>query len=356
MAKQVCDFFLGANTPKGFVSLFPSLCAEDPRLFISAIKSGPGCGKSTFLAQILDWEGEDRTERFFCSSDPDSLDGVLRHGRHLAVLDGTAPHVYDPDFPGVQGAYIGFPPFLQPEALRAKRTQLESLSHRSKALYTQAYRMLSAVQLLEQRIQEQLLPLVSPQRLLRRAAGIAGRELHRQTGSAPGIQRFRFLDGVTPKGPIFLRSTVEAMASRIYLLEDRCGLAGGMLELLRDRALAQGWEVYTCLSPRDPARILHLILPGLNLAFVTEDGTRMGEASVYRRIRINAYVPPESLRPLRGKLRLLTQIRDSLMEDVVRELAAAHSLHDEIEALYRPHLDIPALCQLSEAFRLEHQG
>ena len=44
-------FFLGANTPRGFVSLVPEL-AREPGLRLSALKAGPGCGKSTFLRSL----------------------------------------------------------------------------------------------------------------------------------------------------------------------------------------------------------------------------------------------------------------------------------------------------------------
>lgn len=354
MEKQVCDFFLGANTPQGFVSLFPQLAEEDASFYISAIKSGPGCGKSTFLRQIADWDGSGRVERFFCSSDPDSLDGVLRHDDHLAVLDGTAPHVYDPPFPGVQGGYITLPAFLDPAGLAGKRSRLEQLSRRSKEHYAQAYRLLGAAALLEERMQTQLRPLSSPQRLLRRAAGIASREVPKRAPGGVGIKRLRFLDGMTPQGPIFLRNTVSALADRVYLLEDRCGLSAEMLSFLCDQALAQGCEVYACLNPQNPATILHLLLPGLGLAFITEDGTRMPDAEVYRRIRIDAYLPPEALRPIRGKLRLLMQLRTSILEDAAAELSAAHSLHDEIEGIYRPHLDILALSRLAGDFRAQN--
>ena len=124
-------FFLGANTPRGFLSLFPCL-AEEPGLRLSPLKTGPGCGKSTFLRSVADWEEPRRTELFYCSSDPSSLDGVLLHSRNLAVLDGTAPHLYDPPLPGAQGEYLLFPPFLDAAGLAAKRQTAETPSKQTR--------------------------------------------------------------------------------------------------------------------------------------------------------------------------------------------------------------------------------
>ena len=51
----------------------------------------------------------------------------------------------------------------------------------------------------------------------------------------------------------------------------------------------------------------------------------------------------EALRQLRGEVRLLNKIEQSLLEDAVEELRRTKGLHDRLEALYRPHLDFPAL-------------
>ena len=71
------QFFAGSNTPYGFYSLFHYIPGQgDRRLII--IKGGPGTGKSTLMKGIgrraLE-QGFD-IEQFYCSSDPNSLDGL----------------------------------------------------------------------------------------------------------------------------------------------------------------------------------------------------------------------------------------------------------------------------------------
>ena len=96
---MVLRFFLGANSGEGFFSLYPQLCREEARR-IFVIKSGPGSGKSTAMRTLAKALG-DAQEEILCSSDPASLDGVVFPD--LALLDGTAPHVTEPDFPGAGG-------------------------------------------------------------------------------------------------------------------------------------------------------------------------------------------------------------------------------------------------------------
>ena len=45
-------FFLGSNSPQGFVSRFDQLDCGDPQWHTFIIKGGPGCGKSTFMKTI----------------------------------------------------------------------------------------------------------------------------------------------------------------------------------------------------------------------------------------------------------------------------------------------------------------
>ena len=92
-------FFLGANSCEGFVSLYPQLQKEaSRRLYV--IKGGPGCGKATCIRALSEGLGG-AEEYIHCSSDPDSLDGAVLSD--LVLLDGTAPHVFEPCSPAATG-------------------------------------------------------------------------------------------------------------------------------------------------------------------------------------------------------------------------------------------------------------
>ena len=89
-------FYLGAQTPFGFVSQYADWA--DPkrlnRLYI--IKGSPGNGKSGFMrriAQKLSEKGYEY-ETILCSGDAKSADGVFFPALRTAFVDGTAPHVW----------------------------------------------------------------------------------------------------------------------------------------------------------------------------------------------------------------------------------------------------------------------
>ena len=313
-------FFLGANTKDGFFSLYPAL-RHEPGRRIFAVKGGPGSGKSTCIRALSSLLGG-ADEEILCSSDPDSLDGAIFSD--LALLDGTAPHVFEPEFPGCDGEYPFMPPPLAPAELAEKRDALAALG---------------AAALTREQRRQAVLPLFPGEKAEKRALGLARRLL--STGSAPRL-RLRFLDGITPKGRLFLDDTAAACASRIVALEDRFGLAQPMLERLRDEALARDLTVFVCLDPLEPQRVRHLLLPELSLAFVTDDGDLPASLSVNRVIRVDAMLPREAMRPLRNRLRRLEQTERALLDEAVRHIACAHAFHDRIEAIFRPHMDFSA--------------
>jgi MoxR-like ATPase len=105
MEKKSCKIrhlFPGGNTTKGFYSYYDYILGQQEATKIICLKGGPGVGKSTYMKRIgkvMEEEGFD-IEYMHCSSDPNSLDGVVITDIKVALLDGTAPHVVDPKNPG----------------------------------------------------------------------------------------------------------------------------------------------------------------------------------------------------------------------------------------------------------------
>ena len=92
------EYFLGANSPAGFYSLYDHLLPPEQARAIYILKGGPGCGKSTLMRKIGVWAEEAglETEYILCSGDPDSLDALILPSKAVAIVDGTAPHVVVP--------------------------------------------------------------------------------------------------------------------------------------------------------------------------------------------------------------------------------------------------------------------
>lgn len=84
--------FPGGNTSKGFFSFYDHIIPTDSRKIFS-IKGGPGVGKSSMMKAVAHRfieQGLD-VEMHYCSSDNNSLDGVVIEKANIALIDGTAP-------------------------------------------------------------------------------------------------------------------------------------------------------------------------------------------------------------------------------------------------------------------------
>jgi GTPase SAR1 family protein len=91
---EIRKVFPGGNTSCGFYSFYEFILPQEEAAKIFVIKGGPGVGKSTFMKRI----GDEMIKRGYdieyhqCSSDNDSLDGVVIPALRVALIDGTAPH------------------------------------------------------------------------------------------------------------------------------------------------------------------------------------------------------------------------------------------------------------------------
>ena len=143
---QSLSFFLGANTPKGFYSLFDELYRQDASFRLHILKGGPGTGKSSFMKRIAD-AAEARgiaCARIFCSADPGSLDAVILPALHTAVADGTSPHVLEPKYPGVRETLIDLGAFRDDGRLCEHAREVIELTDENKRLHKRATAFLNA--------------------------------------------------------------------------------------------------------------------------------------------------------------------------------------------------------------------
>ena len=138
-------YFLGANSAQGFYSCYDSFCPPEDGNFLWVIKGGPGCGKSSFMRKLgQNAEGKGYcVEYVVCSGDPDSLDGIYIPDLKLGYVDGTAPHVQEPAYPAVRGAYLNLGEFYDTDALAEKADAIIAVQKQYRGYYREAYRLLA---------------------------------------------------------------------------------------------------------------------------------------------------------------------------------------------------------------------
>ncbi len=350
-------YFLGANTPLGFYSFYEQWIDERQAAAFYILKGGPGCGKSTLMKRVgeaIEAEGL-AVEYILCSGDPDSLDGIYIPARGIGIVDGTAPHVIEPAYPGVTGHYVNLGAYYARAELAAHREALVALTQRYQRHYAAAYHCFRTAREVRRHEEAAFLTPSACAKAEKRAKGILSREAKRKKERRGRVTE-RFLSGLCAQGPLLLLETIYGQAKRVYELQESCGLAPEMLRVLEAGLLEAGYDIISAPAAEDPEQLAHILIPELSLAFVTSYPGRRLEQRPYRRIRMDSMAEKELLQARRGKLRLAGRIADRLLADGVEELKAAKALHDEMEALYRAHTDFRGIDRQTEALLAEIRG
>ncbi|MCL2843209.1 MAG: hypothetical protein FWE28_07050 [Oscillospiraceae bacterium] len=347
---KTTHFFLGANAPTGFYSLYDQLAdpVTDERLYI--VKGGSGCGKSSFMKAIakgLTDAGLD-VEHIHCSADPDSIDAIYIPAHKTAYVDGTAPHIIEPAYMAVFEQYLNLGRFYNAAALRPSKENVMNLVRTYKTLYSRAYDCIAAADNVMVEATDLVVDTSVIAAIKKRTRGIISREIGKKRNNTPGRARRRFLTALTHRGFVARFDTVQALAERVYHLDNHLGLAHHMLEDVAEAALGAGHDVFLCPSPLRPDMLEHLIIPALSLAFVSSNNQTQYEGESYRHIRLDAMADGERLKSRKTRLRFSKKVAALLLAEAVSTLGEAKALHDRLERIYNPHVDFDGVYQLAE--------
>ena len=320
------EFFAGANTANGFVSIFDAVLAGAEKVYI--IKGTCGCGKSTFMKTVAS-EAEARgyaVHRIFCSGDPDSLDGIIVPELGIALADGTAPHVLEPKNPVLREKIIDLGGFIDEKRLAPHKEELAALSADKALRYAAAYRLLHAAGSVSE---------AANAFSVYDEAGIA-RAARRVLGKyAPSKGKRRaesvFASAFTARGRVVLPcfGRVETLiptgrederAAKLFL---RCAA---------DYARASGREYVASLCADDPAEYDSLYFPRDGALFTALAAPPCADCAKTADLSLSRFC--KTAAGPKKRIKELDLIADGIREQAERELAAARSLHERAESLY----------------------
>ena len=303
-------FFAGANTGRGFIGEYDRIASEEKNRRVWIIKGGSGTGKSTLMGKIAKSaeEAGHRCIRYFCSSDPSSLDAVGIDGQDV-ILDGTAPHVREMEYPGAVSEILYVGKYWKREKLEEGRDEIIRLTKGKREAYRAGYAALAAVEKLEAET-------------YRDAMGILDREkLRRCLG--------RILKGVPRAertgGEETCRTWAVSMAGTV-----RTSGLEQMAEVCREMRI----PVCLSLHPVND-RIVEAYIPSLSLHLSAD----MGEQLPDKTICMSRFLQKELPAGKKGEIRLAAKCMVSLMEQALERFREAGEYHMALEEIYRDAMD-----------------
>ncbi|HIW73466.1 MAG TPA: hypothetical protein H9684_04015 [Firmicutes bacterium] len=327
-------FFMGANTPGGFVGYLDDLYdpAQGWRAYL--IKSGPGTGKSSLMRRVLNEMTAQglEAEAILCSSDPNSLDGVRFPEIRACIIDATAPHVIEPKYWGAVEQIVNLSACMDAGRLHEQAPKIMEATEACSALHARCRKFLGAAASLLGDSCRIAAEYTDKEKILRSAARIAGREFGGRAEQS-GREIRRFLSAVTPQGLVTFHETLQALCPRIYSLEDEYGASSRLLlEELRRRALEAGLDVISCACPLFPKEKLeHLLIPSIGVGFTTSNPWHKADFPVFRRIHAARFTDTEGLRSRRQLLSFNRRAARELLSEAVSIAAEAKAVHDAME-------------------------
>ena len=329
-------YFAGANTANGFEGLYSRIADERRMERVYVIKGGPGTGKSTLIRKVIDAAAKEGfpAERYFCGSDPESLDGAVLDGR-IVLLDGTAPHVRDMSYPGVSSSLIDVSKFWDSGILENSRDEIIARCTAKSACWDSAYRWMRAADTVDGE------RLIHTERCFNRekAAAYIGRflkHLGKPEKEETGHTEIRYIRAVTMRGRFYL-PTFENLAETVFAVSDMYGCAAPFMELLAGRLALAGYDTIVSRLPVT-GQTDGIFLPSKRIAVVTANPEQE-----HRVIHMSRFVNEDIPEGVRGQMRLAAKVEESCITEALACLSRAADEHFALEEIYRQAMDFSAL-------------
>ena len=325
-------FFAAMNTAEGFKSYFREIFGDFEKIYI--IKGGPGTGKSRFMREAAQ-QAEEKgmsVERFYCSSDPTSLDGIIIHDISTVMLDGTSPHAYEPKYPGIKENLIDLGEFWNCGKLRERKSEIEELQRRKSKLYQNVYGYLKIIKQYGEIIKSDIYEGFDEEKLddaIFRMKNTIGE------GNDCG-EDIRIRSGVSAEGEITL-ATYAAMAKKRYCVENYGAIGGIYLKKLYEKT----WEkskILVSFNPYDSEYPDALYYPEQNVAFYIGAESDFDEKT----INMKRFVSDERIKPYKPRLRAIERLRREAVKNMYMDYSCIKRLHLALESIYIAAMDFPA--------------
>ncbi|MEQ8200978.1 MAG: hypothetical protein ABRQ24_06120 [Syntrophomonadaceae bacterium] len=349
MAK-IRHVYPGGNTCYGFHSFYDHIVPPDAYQKI-ILKGGPGTGKSTFMKSIaadLGTRGYD-IEQHWCSSDNASLDAVVVGDQKVCLLDGTAPHVVDPRYPGAVDYIINLGEFWDPGAILPNKPEIISLTQEIGMQFQRAYNRLKEANCARWEWGSFVGAAVDSSVVNRNILALTDDFIH----NAPKSKRpprHLFAAALTAGGAV---TKVESLIDDTWSVFAVKGSPGsGVKDLLKHIETMTGLnDVYAEIfhSPFDPSDLDLILIPASKSAILDVsshiiDYERNLSLNQYKRILdFDQLLVPAELNTRNKGIEAAARRFAASLQEALSFIRNAKDRHDELEECYVPAMDFASL-------------
>ncbi|MGL4849364.1 MAG: PRK06851 family protein [Clostridium sp.] len=333
--------FLGGNTSKGFYSFFDNIISQEDATKIYCLKGGPGTGKSSLMKKIafhFSTKGYN-IEQFHCSSDDQSLDGVLIKELNVALLDGTAPHTIDPQTPGAIDSIVDLATCLNFEKIKPYKKDILSLNSYISNCFKRSYKYLNAASIIYKDWADLNNSALDKNLLFKFNVSLKDMIFPNCRISPLGKERHLFSTAFSPNGVVSYTSALAENLESIFILKGEPGLSKSeILKELGDRAIGYGYNIEYYHNPILPDRVSHLIIPELNTGIFSE--SEISKLSLQgTTFNLSNMCDKDKLSSLKEDIDFNKEEFEILLNKALSLITEAKSTHDKLEKFYVDNMD-----------------
>ncbi len=349
MKSSIRNFFPGGNTSYGFYSFYQYIIDENIAKRKICIKGGPGTGKSSLMKNIGNFFANKgyNIEYHHCSSDNNSLDGIVIKGLEVALIDGTSPHIVDPSNPGAVDEILNLGQHWSEEGFKQYKKSIIETNKEIKNTFERAYSFLKASKLIHDSWSNLNRNAISCSKLLLLEEDLKSKIFSNSLCKILGSDRHIFATAFTPNGIITFIENLTENCNKIYVLNGGPGTGKTqVLKFLYKEALRKGFFIEVYHDPLIPDRIEHIIIPELKTAIITSNeinnqkftGTQIFMENLidYGKINKDALVKSK-------------ETFYNLLNEGLSVISSAKNLHDQLEKYYVSNMNFN---EIDETYKL----
>jgi hypothetical protein len=352
MAGRVINYYAGGNTALGFHSFYESNLKGLDRLFI--LKGGPGTGKSSVMKKIgQKWTDKGYDIEFLhCSSDNNSIDGVIIPALKAGIVDGTAPHVVEPKAPGAIEEYVNLGQAWDSQLLAKHKNEIVSCTAKISEAFQTAYATFAQALRIHDEWERIFISNMDFSKAELLTEAIIEKFIGERSLEKNADVKHRFFGAATPNGAVDFIHNLTANIPKRYFIKGRPGTGKStMLKKIAAKAERAGFDVEIYHCGFDPNSLDMVAIRELGI--VIFDSTDPHEyfpdrdndeiIDVYK-IAVAAGTDEKYA----AQITEITQRYSAKMKDATSYLARAKSLHDDLEKFYVAAMDFAMVEELQE--------
>lgn len=351
MAGKVINYYAGGNTAKGFYNLFESNMQGLENIYL--LKGGPGTGKSSMIKKLADaWVEQGYSiEQIHCSSDNDSLDGLIIPALQFGIFDATAPHVLEPKAAGAIEQYVNLGVALDPTKLKENKDEIIALQTKISTAFQTAYDCFAEGLHIHDYLEEIYIKEMDFDKANQVTDDLIQKISRNKTSNhGNAIVRHRFFGASTPEGVVdFIPSITEELTKR-YFIKGRAGTGKStLLKKVATNAEKNGFDVEMYHCGFDPESIDMVVIRELGVCVF--DSTDPHEYFPERKgdEMVDLYeqaITPGTDEKYESDITYYTKSYKQRMKDGITFLKEAKTLRDKLEDIYMDAVDFKVIDEI----------